>query len=245
MSDIHLTKDGHQIWETDTMEHFNKSIEIIREMRDIDAIIVTGDISDDGTIWTYQYADKMFASIGIPTLCCPGNHDSLKVMLKDYVSSFYKVLPPACIICGWKIVMLNSVISDDNDPNQNKSRGFLSEENMNYVRQELEEGLPTIIAFHHPAQEPGGWLNRKLLDNRDEFNNTISNYDNARLVLYGHTHFFTDVQEGHVRFSSSSAVGFAFNKDLPKFQIDDGLEGFSVIEIENNKINIRNVSLSS
>lgn len=245
MSDLHLTKDGHPIWGTDTMEHFNKSIEIIRGMKDVDVIIVTGDISNDGSIWTYQYADIMFASIGIPTFCCPGNHDSLKVMLDDYVPSLYKVLPPACVICGWKIVMLNSVISDDNDLNLNKSRGFLSNDSMSYIKQELDEGIPTIIALHHPAQEPGGWLNRKLLDNRNEFNNMISIYDNARLVIYGHTHYFTDVQQGHTRYSSSTSVGFAFDKDLPKFQIADGLEGFSVIEIDNGIINIRNINLKS
>jgi len=243
MSDLHLTKDGCPIWETNTMDHFNMSIEIIRGMKDIDAIIVTGDISDDGSIWTYQYADKKFASIGISTFCCPGNHDSLKVMLDDHRPSFYKILPPASVICGWKIVMLNSVTPADEDPNQNKARGFLSENSMSYVKQELDEGLPTIIALHHPTQEPGGWLNRKLLDNRNEFNNMICNYDNARLVIYGHTHYFTDVQFGHVRYSSSTAVGFAFNKDIPKFQINDGLEGFSLIEMTNNDISIRNILL--
>ena len=245
MSDFHLTKDGCPIWETNTIEHFNKSIEIIRGMKGIDVIIVTGDISEDGSIWTYQYTDKMFASVGIPTLCCPGNHDSIKVMLKDYVPSFYQVLPPACIICGWKIVTLNSVISEKKDSSQNKSRGFLSEESLNYIQQELDEGLPTIIALHHPPQEPGGWLNRRLLENRDEFNNMISKYDNARLVIYGHTHYFTEVQQGHTRYSSSTSIGFAFDKDFPKFQIYDGHEGFSLIEINNSIINIRNVNLKS
>ena len=244
MSDLHLTKGGYPIWETNTMDHFNKSMEIIRRMKDIDAIIVTGDISNDGSEWTYRYADRMFSSLGIPTYCCPGNHDSIKMMLEEYKPSFYQVLPPSCIIKGWKLVMLNSVIPDDEDSNQNKARGFLSLESMDFIRNELVEGLPTIIAFHHPSLEPGGWLNRKLLDNRDDFNELVSNYPNARLVLYGHIHYFTDKQQGHIRYSSSTSVGFAFDKELPKFQIADGLEGFSLIEIENNIIDIRKIHLS-
>lgn len=47
MSNLHLTKDNRPIWETDTMDHFNKSINIIRGMKDIYAIIVTGDIHKD------------------------------------------------------------------------------------------------------------------------------------------------------------------------------------------------------
>lgn len=243
MSDIHLMKDGVPIWDTNTMDHFNKSIEIIRGMNNIDAIVVTGDLSNDGSRWTYQYADRLFSSLGIPTYCCPGNHDFLKVMLDEYKPSFYQVLPPSCKIEGWKLVMLNSVIPDDENANQNKARGFLSMESLDYIKNELDEGLPTIVALHHPPLDPGGWLNRKLLDNRDEFNAIVSYYHNARLVLYGHTHYFTDVRQDHVRFSSSTSVGFAFDKELPKFQIADGLEGFSVIEIKKDTINISNIRM--
>ena len=243
MSDLHLTKDRIPIWDTNTMDHFNKAIEIIRGIKNIDAIIVTGDISDDGSEWTYRYADSMFSSLGIPAYLCPGNHDSLKMMLDVYKPSFYQVLPTSRIIEGWKLVILNSVIPSDENPNQNKARGFLSEESLNYVQQELEEGLPTIIALHHPPLEPGGWLNRRLLENRDIFNQTIQSYPNTRLIVYGHIHYFTDVQQGHTRYSSSTSVGFAFDKDLPKFQIADGLEGFSLIEIDNDIIDIKNVKL--
>lgn len=244
MSDLHLTKDGCPIWETNTMEHFNRSIDVIRGMKDIDAIVVTGDISNDGSEWTYKYADRLFSSLGIPTFCCPGNHDSLKVMLEDYNPSFFKVLPQSCIIDGWNLILLNSVIQDDEDPNQNKARGFLSEASLNYMIQKLEEGFPSIIALHHPPLEPGGWLNRKLLDNRDDFNKIISLYDNVKLVIYGHIHYFTNVLKGHVRYCSSSSVGFAFDKDLPKFQIADGYEGINLIEIINDSITINNIQLS-
>ena len=244
MSDLHLTKDGCPIWETNTMEHFNRSIDVIRGMKDIDAIVVTGDISNDGSEWTYKYADRLFSSLGIPTFCCPGNHDSLKVMLEEYNPSFFKVLPQSCIIDGWNLILLNSVIQDDEDPNQNKARGFLSEASLNYMIQKLEEGFPSIIALHHPHLEPGGWLNRKLLDNRDDFNKIISLYDNVKLVIYGHIHYFTNVLKGHVRYCSSSSVGFAFDKDLPKFQIADGYEGINLIEIINDSITINNIQLS-
>ena len=243
MADLHLTKDGCPIWETNTMEHFNQSIDIIRGMQDIDAIVVTGDISDDGSEWTYQYADRLFSTLGIPTYLCPGNHDSLKVMLDEYKPSFYQTQPSSLKIKGWKLVMLNSVVPADDNPDQNKARGFLSDESLIYVKQELEEGLPTMIALHHPPLEPGGWLNRRLLENREVFNQIINSYPNARLVIYGHIHYFTDSQQGHLRYCSSAAVGYAFDKELPKFKIADGSEGFSVIDIDNGTINIHNVLL--
>ena len=73
MSDIHLVKDGAKIWDTDTKSHFDKALKKISQIKDIDAIFVSGDLSDDGSLWTYQYIDDSFKSLGIPTYCCPGN----------------------------------------------------------------------------------------------------------------------------------------------------------------------------
>ena len=62
-------------------------------------------------------------------------------------------------------------------------------------------------------------------------------------MIYGHIHYFTEVQQGHIRYSSSTSVGFAFDKNLPKFQIADGLEGVSLIEIKDEIIEITNIQL--
>ena len=90
---------------------------------------------------------------------------------------------------------------------------------------------------------PNECISPKNYENRDEFNQAINSYPNARLVLYGHIHYFTEVQQGHIKYSSSTSVGFAFDKDLPKFQIADGLEGFSLIEINSDIIDVANIQL--
>ena len=75
MSDIHITNGGNSIWGTDTLEHFNRAVELIRHYKDIDAIVITGDLSDDGSEWSYEYIDKALSPLNIPVLCCIGNHD--------------------------------------------------------------------------------------------------------------------------------------------------------------------------
>lgn len=242
LSDLHLTKEGQEIWETDTFAHFNKTIDLIKSIDNVDVIVVTGDLSNDGSEWTYKYIDHAFESLSIPTLCCPGNHDSMSMMLKDYIPSFYKVNQKV-VIGGYKFLMLNSVIHDDEDPNTNKSRGLLSQETLKYVEEEINDGLPTIIAFHHPPLEPGGWLNRKLLDNRDEFNNLIHDADNVKLVLYGHIHYPTQNSINGTMYVSAPSIGFAFDKDLPKFQIAQNHEGFNIINVSDGEIEIEKILL--
>ena len=45
MSDLHLSADGALVWEEDCRRKFLTAIKQIKMMRNIDAIIVSGDIS--------------------------------------------------------------------------------------------------------------------------------------------------------------------------------------------------------
>ena len=233
MSDLHITEFGSMIWETDTKAHFERAIEVISMMNGIDAIIVTGDLSNDGSLWSYSYIDNTFSKLGIPTFCCPGNHDNIENFQRmNYCSS------KKCInLNGWKILNLDSTIPD-------MGRGMLSSSVLDYIEKELSDNnTPTIIAFHHPSVEPGGWLNRKLLENRESFIDFITQKTNVKMVLYGHTHYSITHNIGNILFSSAPSVGFAFNKDYPKFQIVKGQEGFNIIELHEDRIIIETIRI--
>ena len=60
ISDIHLTENGTEIWGVNTHEHFQKAIQKIKELDGLDGIIVSGDLSNDGSKWTYEYIDRAF-----------------------------------------------------------------------------------------------------------------------------------------------------------------------------------------
>lgn len=235
LSDLHITNNGVPIWETDTKLHLDLTIRKIQSMRDIDAILITGDLSDDGSAWSYAYIDSQFRRIGLPTYCCVGNHDNIQMMSQmDYCS-----MQSIADVCGWKLLNLNSTLPY-------MARGYFSDKTLRFIEAEVsKDDQPVIIAFHHPSIEPGGWLNRKLLENRVIFNDFISNYSNIRLILYGHTHYSCQHQIGHTLFSSAPSVGFAFNKNLPKFQIAMGEEGMNLINIQHSSITIHTILLKT
>lgn len=233
ISDIHLTENGREIWGVCTLVNFCKALQKIKRMKDIDGILISGDLSDDGSRWTYEYIDRAFAEIGIPTFCCPGNHDDLYEFYHGYKPSFYKITETV-EYCGWTFVMLNSAITG-------MSRGKFCPENLLQHIQQVSG--PVAIILHHPPIEQKGWLNRKLLENRDVFNNIIQKATNVRLVLYGHTHYHTDSIINGVVYSSAPSIGFAFNPNLPKFKIASGEEGFNVIETKDDGIIITTVKL--
>ena len=81
LSDLHITDNGVEIWGTDVKGHFDRAIELIRQLDDIDGIIVTGDLSNDGSEWSYSYISRSFKKLNIPFYCCPGNHDCIETMV--------------------------------------------------------------------------------------------------------------------------------------------------------------------
>lgn len=233
ISDIHLTENGREIWGVNTLDHFCKTIQKIKGLDGIDGIVVSGDLSDDGSRWTYEYIDKAFAEIGIPTFCCPGNHDNLDEFYNGYKPSFYRICE-TFELCGWTFIMLNSAVAG-------MSRGFFNPKILSTLTQQNRGAVAVVL--HHPPIEQEGWLNRKLLENRDEFNDIILHTKNVRLVLYGHTHYHTNSIVNGVVYSSASSTGFAFHPNLPKFKIAYGDEGFNIIEFKNESILITNTKL--
>lgn len=243
LSDIHLMENGQIIWDTDTKSHFDKAIDIIKKLSDIDAIIISGDLSNDGSEWSYRYIDNQFASIGIPTYCCPGNHDNIDFLSHKFEPEFLQ-FKNNIYLEGWKFYFLNTVIADENDYQQNMAKGMISEKDLMILEDSLKNNdAPSAIVFHHPAKEPGGWLNRRLLENRDKFNKMISRYSHVRLVLYGHIHYSIQHEQDSIIYSSAPSIGYAFDKELPKFHIAEKKEGFNLIEIQENNINITKINI--
>lgn len=227
LSDIHLTENSRIIWGADTMSHFNKAISKLSEQKSIDAIIISGDLSDDGSNWSYDYLDSAFSKLGVPTYCCMGNHDSFdnfpRMKYIKHVNSF--------LFGGWKFLLFNTVIKDEAEPSKNKSRGLLKEETVKSLKTEINDDVPIAIFLHHPPIEPGGWLNRRLLDNRDVFNELIKG-SNVKLVGFGHIHYEMKSIINNILYTSAPSIGFGFDKELPKFQISDGSEGFDIITLD-------------
>lgn len=171
ISDIHLTENGREIWGVNTLDHFSKAIQKIKELNGIDGIVVSGDLSDDGSRWTYEYIDKAFAGTGIPTFCCPGNHDNLQEFYYGYKSQFYKT-SETFKLCGWTFIRLNSAVTD-------MSRGYFK---MGTLSKKIQQSKgPVAVVLHHPPIEQKGWLNRKLLENRNAFNELIQQKPKSKI----------------------------------------------------------------
>lgn len=240
ISDIHLTEHGAPIWGVNTMEHLHTLVDRIKSHSNIDAIIISGDLSNDGTRWTYEYADGVFSQLGIPTYVCMGNHDN-SVSFNIYTQFCRNVREFQ--IEDWGILFINSVIPDTDNPEKNKARGHVDIEQLSFIKETSSKYKNVAIVLHHPPIETGGWLDRRILENRKEFIEYVEACGNVRLVMYGHIHCHTNYVQRGVQYTSAPAVSYAFDNRLPKFEIDYGAEGYNLIEIEKDEISVTNYKL--
>ena len=242
ISDIHLTDQGAPIWGVNTMDNFHRLIKRIKMLSNIDAIIISGDMSNDGTEWTYKYVDKVFQELNIPTYWSMGNHDNLG-RLKASASYCQYVLEFS--MSDWGFIVLNSTIPDEDNPEKNKARGYLGTDQLGYIKEVARKYDNLAIVMHHPPVETGGWLDRRILEDRDSFKREIESLGNVKLVMYGHIHCFTNSVQNGISYISAPATSYAFNSSLEKFEIDFGAEGYNIIDICGRDIDCKYVKLNA
>lgn len=235
LSDIHLTEKGKTIWGVNPKERLDYTINRISQIKDIDAIIISGDLSDDNSAWTYKYIDCCFSKLNIPTYCCAGNHDSKEQMVN--ILSFIKV-EPIIFIGDWKILFVDSTI-------KGKGKGYVDEKELSFLKKEISEyNKNIIVVLHHPPILSGGWFNKKVLINHNELNKILTTSKNVRLVLYGHIHSFTQEELNGIIYHSTSSTYYAYDKDLPQYTKASGEEGFSIISIKEESIFIEYIKFN-
>lgn len=186
----------------------------------VDLLLLTGDLSQDGSVESYQRMRNALDSYQIPAYCLAGNHDDLAIMQK-HLPSEYVSLARSLNIGNWKIILLNSVVTE-------AVQGYLAEAELIWLEEQLnsERDRPTLIAFHHPAIAIGSpWMDSICLTNQDQFWEIGDRHPQIKIVINGHAHqdFDQIYQTPHnfVRCLVSPATCVQFRPQTPTFQIDE------------------------
>ncbi|MFK7997777.1 MAG: metallophosphoesterase, partial [Granulosicoccus sp.] len=155
----------------------------------LDFIAITGDLTEDGKLESYQGLKELLSVISVPVLVIPGNHDSRE--------PFREVFPPLahhgnterldyCRDLGdTRVIGIDSV--DDG-----KTTGKLMPAQLSWLRTSLtKEPSPvhTIVMVHHPPFSTGRSEFDALsnLDCAAELANILSKQSSVTL-LCGHVH---------------------------------------------------------
>lgn len=222
LSDSHLFADvGGRLLGMETDDSLQQVISaVVVEQPNIDLLLCTGDISQDGSRVSYQRFAEMVKTLSTPMRWFAGNHDERLALQQvcaktDWLESVYDV-------GAWRIVLLDSSVI-------NKVHGELDKDQLNILEQALDSAGSRHVLIglhHHPVPIQSRWMDAIGLHNAAEMLSIISRYSNVKAVIWGHVHQEFDQQLHGVRWLAAPSTCVQFAPHSESFAVDDKAPGY-------------------
>lgn len=193
ISDLHIKRPGALAYRrVDTATALARSIERLNALAPRpDAIVVTGDLVDHGSVEEYRHLRTLLAPLAISYYLVVGNHDArdaLREVFADhtYLQSGGEFVQYAVDVGPVRLLALDSQI-----PRQ--SWGTLCDARLAWLEAELEaaRGRPVVVALHHPPFACGiGHMDAQRLEPAasERLAALVSRFPNVERVICGHVH---------------------------------------------------------
>jgi Icc protein len=222
ISDSHLFAEADgTLLGMNTRDSLQKVIELLRAQQpQIDLILATGDISQDGTLESYQQFREQTGQLDAPARWIPGNHDEPRIMAEAAVQS--ALLEPVVDIGNWRVTLLDSAVPGS-------VPGFLQDEQLQLLAQALSEAPERhhLVCFHHhPVSIGCEWMEPIGLRNPEAFFEVLDRFPQARAVLWGHVHQEIDQMRNGVRLIASPSTCIQFEPGSEDFKVGEQAPGY-------------------
>jgi Icc protein len=186
LSDLHIGANENGV---DPLPHLEAVIEAVRVLPNRpDAVLVSGDLTDDGAEDGYRVARELLERMEAPLHVLPGNHDDRGRLRAAFG------LPGAgdeLIRYSVDVGELRLVVFDSSVPGQDPGRYHV--EQLCWLDDELgaEPERPTLLALHHPPLATGiqEWDGINLEPGqRPLLAEVVARHPQLRAIVGGHLH---------------------------------------------------------
>jgi 3',5'-cyclic-AMP phosphodiesterase len=155
--------------------------------RQIDLMLVTGDLSADGSAESYRHFNDLLIKYNIimPYVILPGNHDN-EVALKQHFAaqhlwSYYPVDAPLTL-ANWQFHMLNTKTQG--------TSGHVPKQTLAELAQSIQghKDYFQLIAAHHHPMPCMAWMDAHGWNNGEDLVNLLQRFTSVKTMIYGHIH---------------------------------------------------------
>ncbi len=230
LSDCHLFKDTEgKLLGLNTEHSLAQVMELIEaEQPNIDLVLATGDLSQDGSSESYARFHQSMEQFSCPVYWLPGNHDLTDIMANHQAA---QRMSPCVIDQGpWQIIMLDSTI-------RGKVPGNFAQSELEFLQQSLQActGKHVLIALHHQPVPVGSyWLDQQIVGNADEFFKVVDQFNNVRSIIWGHVHQVFETLRNGVQLMSVPSTCVQFMPQSQEFAVDKESPGYRWIHLHSN-----------
>jgi 3',5'-cyclic-AMP phosphodiesterase len=228
LSDPHI---GAEWADGDPVAGFAAAVATVRAMRPLpDAVLVSGDLSDNATDSEYEQVRELLAPLRAPLYVLPGNHDDRRALHRHFGVPGAGGEPVQYSV---DLGPVRLVVLDTTRPGEDP--GTLDAERLDWLDAELTAAprIPTLLAMHHPPLVTGvpAWDELALpAADRQALSRVIERHGQVRRLVAGHAHrtISGDLAGRGVLTVPSTYVQAKLNFGSKKIELIDEPPGFAL-----------------
>ena len=155
----------------------------------IDGLVVTGDISDDGSMESYLSAYEKLSKLNVPILAIPGNHDLRDPMRKVFHE--HVQFSKNSSQFDWVFKLEETIIIGLDTLVEGENFGFLEEKSLDFLSNQLsnQNGSDLVLLIHHPPIKTGIYFMDQIgLTNSSDLSECLKATNRPVKILCGHVH---------------------------------------------------------
>jgi len=228
ITDTHIFEDKNGLlYGVNTFNRLKAVIQHIKKSTiKIDGIIITGDLSEDGSTESYINIKKEIDKLKIPSYWLPGNHDNFENIPKEITSEHVHEF----IEFGdWHLIFLDTSVNGEDF-------GLLSDNELQRLEQLLikNQDGQTLICMHHPPIDvQSEFIDSIGLKNKSDFWYVLSRYSNIKGILVGHIHQEYNQELYGIPVLSTLSTCIQWEPLSHKFRYSDANVGYRYIQNTN------------
>ena len=184
LSDPHLGAD----WEgADPDAALGAAVELARELRPAPgAVLISGDLTEHGDPAEYARVAELVGALGVPVIALPGNHDDRAALREAFglPGAGAEPVNHTATAGPLRVIALDTTIPGE-------EAGALGPDQLDWLRAELADPSPTLLALHHPpiATAMAGFDSIGLPEvDRKALGRELEGRDHVLRVVCGHVH---------------------------------------------------------
>jgi Icc protein len=227
ITDTHLieAEDGHLLG-LETLNSLECVLNSVKAENSLfDFFVMSGDLSQDGSLLSYQRLHAALSPFKVPSFWFAGNHDSMENM--QAVSQGTEHLNNIIRTKHWQLVLLNSQV-------EGSVFGNLADEQLQLLETALQErpDLHTLISLHHhPIPMESDWMDRIGVKNGERLMEIARQNSNVKCILWGHVHQESDRTVDGIRMLSTPSTCIQFKPKSEDFGVEQIAPGYRLMEL--------------
>jgi Icc protein len=219
LSDTHLHAPGAPLLHPgiDTAARLQEVVDRVRAYGPFDAVVVTGDVCDDGSEVGAVAVRDVVAGLAPVVLAVPGNHDHAAPVRSAFG-------PPVAEVGPWHVVGADTHVD-----------GEVAGEAAAALQALAEIGdRPAVLLMHHPvaSRSTHEWF---VLRGREELVAALESHPAPLVVLSGHTHEAFEARLGDAYLLGAPATYYSIRHDGPSYEFVPARFGAAVVDLDDER----------